>query len=62
MSSSTENYAIENKITPDNPQGMLEASLQGFETTFFVGMCVAVLALVVALFMKKDNSKVPNSK
>lgn len=55
MSSSTENY-IENEVTnPKDPNQLLAGALHGFETTFIVGMILAIIALIIALFIKVDK-------
>ena len=52
MSSSTENY-IETEVTnPKDPMQLLNGALHGFETTFTVGMYLAIAAVIISLFIK----------
>lgn len=52
MSSSTENYIEDNVTNPKDPQQLLQGALHGFETTFTIAMILAVVALVIAFFIK----------
>ena len=57
MSSSTESYIEENVTNPQDPMQLLAGALHGFETTFTVAMIFAVVAIVIALFMKSKKNK-----
>lgn len=56
MSSSTENYIEENVTNPQDPMQLLAGALHGFETTFTIAMILAIVALVIAFFMKKTKT------
>lgn len=57
MSSSTENY-IETEVTnPKDPMQLLNGALHGFETTFIVGMYLAIAAVIISLFIKGKKRK-----
>ena len=57
MSTSTENYIEENVTNPQDPMQLLDGALHGFETTFTVAMIFAIVAIVIAFFMKSKKNK-----
>ena len=57
MSSSTESYIEENVTNPQDPIQLLTGALHGFETTFSIAMIFAIVAIVIAFFMKSKKNK-----